>query len=59
MTTPGRRARRKRGVRGTPVRIEFPHADLAILKMAAEAAGKPLAQFIVEAARMRAERVLE
>lgn len=45
--------------RGTLIRVEFPENDIATLKMAADAVGKPLAQFIIEAARMRAEWVLE
>ncbi len=47
-----------RRVRGTAIRVEFPYEDLALLKWAAGMVRKSLPEFIIEAARMRAERVL-
>lgn len=44
--------------RGTHIRVEFPQNDVALIKMAADDLGVTLEMFIIEATRMRIERVL-
>lgn len=45
--------------RGTPVRLEFSADDLALIRAAAYAEGRPIWQFVTDAAVAQAKRLLQ
>lgn len=44
--------------RGTPIRLELSDSDLAAIRKAAHAEGKPIYQFVTDATVSRAREVL-